>query len=167
MGLGNFRMNVSRWMKNKIKQCDVFSQPVELSYKGQTKYSTFIGGCASLIIIIVMVIYATSLLIALVYRSETRKSKNTIVQDLSDSPPVYNVDKNNFGIFHLYRNSFSDPVYDESYFNVRYYQVITTVNDEGMIVDEITEYGHEHCNENFPFSNLDYITRTGLINHIH
>ena len=113
-----------------------------------------------------MVIYTISLFIALSQRSETRKSKNTVIQDLSDSPPVYTVNKDNFGIAHIFRNSLSVPIYDESYLNVRYYQVTRTVNNEGVIVYDKTEYGHDYCNQDFPFSDIDYFHRTGILPHV-
>ena len=88
-----------------------------------------------------MVIYGASLFIALIRRSETRKSKNTIVNDLSKSPPVYEINEENFGLAHIALYNSSIPINDESYFNVRYYQVTETLNDSGIFRGEV-EYNH-------------------------
>ena len=127
--------------RNRVKSLDSFSQPIELSYKGDTKYSTFIGGLTTIFILLIMVIYGASLFIALIRRSETRKSKNTIVNDLSKSPPVYEINEENFGLAHIALYNSSIPINDESYFNVRYYQVTETLNDSGIFRGEV-EYNH-------------------------
>ena len=152
-----------KWTKEKVKCLDSFSQPIQLSYKGDTKYSTFMGGVSTIIILMIMLIYSISLLIALVERSETRKSKNTIVNDLSSSPPIYNIDEHNFGLAHLFREQ-DVPFNDESYVNVRYYQVTQTLVSGNTIYNR-TEYDHTYCYDDFPFSDQEYMIKTGLINH--
>ena len=41
------------FMKATIKSCDMFGLPVSLTYRGESRFKTAIGGCTSLIIILV------------------------------------------------------------------------------------------------------------------
>ena len=101
-------------------------------------------------------------MIALTERSETRKSKNTIVNDLTKSPPVYKINQENFGLGHLVRENSSDPFHDESYFNIRYYQVTVTLQDSGIIDYNRTEYNHDFCGDNYPFTDVEFAVSSGL-----
>ena len=91
-----------------------------------------------------MVSYAMYLISALFQRSETRKNKNTIVNDLTESPAVYKINQQNFGLAHLIRLNSSTNFNDESYFNVRYKQVVLTLLDSGIVERNDTEYSHDY-----------------------
>ena len=112
-----------------------------------------------------MLVYGISLFIALFERSETRKSKNTIVNDLSQSDIVYDINEVNFNLAHMFRRNAIFPMDDDSYLNVKYYQVSQSLNAIGSTELNSTEYGYTLCNESAGLSNIDYLVRTGLINH--
>ena len=45
-------------VKAIIKGCDMFGLPVALTYKGEGKFKTAIGGCVSMVIILATIVYA-------------------------------------------------------------------------------------------------------------
>ena len=111
-------------------------------------------------------IYAISLSIILFEKSDSRKSKNTVVKDLSVSSALYSINKENFGLAHLIRENSSIPFNDESYVNVRYYQVTQTI-DSGVIQTSEVEYNHDNCSQDNPFSDIPYVINTGLLTTLH
>lgn len=46
-------------MKNAIESIDLFAQPVTLTYRGKREFSTVLGGCLSLVIILAFTTYAS------------------------------------------------------------------------------------------------------------
>ena len=160
-------LSIMQWIKNKIKSFDSFSESVELSYIGDTKYTTFVGGCTTLTIMLLIVAYGISLSITLFGRGETRTSKNTIFKDLSDSPPTYILNRQNFGLAHAFRVNLTNSVYDESYFNVRYYQVVRTLDESNSFVHNITEYHTELCDDDYPFEDIEFLDRSGLRDNVY
>ena len=63
---------------------DTFGEPVTLSYKGETKYTTSLGATITLIIYIIIAIYAGYLLYLFFMDVSTETQSDTIFLQLND-----------------------------------------------------------------------------------
>ena len=80
-----------------IKRFDLFSQKIMLTYKGESSFSTFLGGFTSLIILGIVWIYSIFLLQIMLNRQNSNNSKSTSVVDLvANSQPYYKQRKYSF-----------------------------------------------------------------------
>ena len=66
-----------------IRKCDLFSQKIMFTYKGEPSFSTFLGGFVSVAIFIVVGVYFGFLMQAMITRSNSNNSKSTEVIDLT------------------------------------------------------------------------------------
>ena len=64
---------------------------------------------------------------------------------------------------HVFRVNRIDSFYDESYFNVRYYQIERTLDQAtNSPIFNTSEYQIELCGDNYPFDNIEFLDRSGL-----
>ena len=63
---------------------------------------------------------------------------------------------------HAFRVNLTDSFYDESYFNIRYYQVVRTIEESYSLEYDKIEYHAELCGDNYPFENIEFLDRSGL-----
>ena len=57
--------------KRLIKSSDIFARKIMFTYKGRDKFSTMIGGCTSIMIIITILVYLIILLNVMVNKNST------------------------------------------------------------------------------------------------
>ena len=72
-----------RSIYRSIKKFDLFSQRIMLTYKGESSFSTLLGGVASLIIMAVVWVYAFFLFQTMINRGNSNNSKSSAFVDLS------------------------------------------------------------------------------------
>ena len=66
-----------------VKKFDLFSQRIMFTYKGDSSFSTFLGGFVSLIIFTVIGIYSAFLIQVMMNRGDSNNSLSTEVVDLT------------------------------------------------------------------------------------
>ena len=92
---------------NSIRGLDFFAVPVQLTYKGQKSFNTLLGGCCSLLIILVFLTYAiidlhelikNPILTGVNYEYYTPRAENTKKYDIltNDFTMAYLVDHTHF-----------------------------------------------------------------------
>ena len=82
MTIAQIAARVGGTIHNTVKKFDLFSQKIMFTYKGDTSFSTFLGGFVSLIIFSIICIYSVFLLQVMVNRENSNSSKSTEVVDL-------------------------------------------------------------------------------------
>ena len=70
-------------VQNMVKKFDLFSQRIMFTYKGDSSFSTFLGGFVSLIIFTVIGIYSAFLIQVMMSRGDSNNSLSTEVVDLT------------------------------------------------------------------------------------
>ena len=80
---------------NAVRNLDLFAVPVSLTYKGRSKFSTLLGGCFSLIIILVFLVYAVWLLQDLIFNPILKSNAELIYFSNSDNTEAYNITTRN------------------------------------------------------------------------
>ena len=75
--------NIFALLWKTITRFDLFSQKIQLTYKGESSFSTFLGGFVSIIIFTIVGIYSGFLLQVMTNRQNANNSKSTAVVDLN------------------------------------------------------------------------------------
>ena len=83
MKLINYSFKFGGIVRNTVKKFDFFSQRIMFTYKGETSFSTFIGGFISLLILAIIAIYSGYLVQVIVSRQNSNNSLSTEVVDLT------------------------------------------------------------------------------------
>ena len=78
-------------MKEFLRDVDLFAVPVSLKYRGKSKFGTQVGGCLSLLIILLFSVYSGYTLYEMIVNPALQN--NTIQQYFSnsDNTDVYNI----------------------------------------------------------------------------
>ena len=72
-----------------VRRFDLFSQKIMFTYKGESSFSTFLGGFISLIILAIVTAYTGVLMQTMVNRQSSNNSLSTEVVNLSTDDKVY------------------------------------------------------------------------------
>ena len=72
-----------------VRKCDLFSQRIMFTYKGEPSFSTFLGGFVSIAILTVIGVYFGFLMQVMINRSNSNNSKSTEVIDLTTHDENY------------------------------------------------------------------------------
>lgn len=74
-----------------MRSLDFFAVPVSLTYKGQKSFKTFVGGCISLLLLIVCVTHATISLYVYITDPKLSNSSETIYFSQAENNETYNI----------------------------------------------------------------------------
>ena len=75
--------------KQIVKKFDLFSQNIMFTYKGESSFSTFLGGFVSLIILTIVAVYTGFLMQVMVNKQNSNNSLSTEVVDLTTHDENY------------------------------------------------------------------------------
>ena len=78
--------------KRAVTKFDLFSQKIMLTYKGQSSFSTFIGGITSICILSLIAVYASFLFQTMINRQNSNNTLSTEVVDLITDDQDYYLD---------------------------------------------------------------------------
>ena len=70
-------------VQKTVRKFDLFSQRIMFTYKGDSSFSTFLGGFISLVIFTVIGVYSAFLIQVMINRSNSNNSLSTEVVDLT------------------------------------------------------------------------------------
>ena len=78
-----------------LRKIDLFAVPISLTYKGEKKFSTRIGGCLSLILLLGFVAYSIVTLYDLINNPYLQENPETLYHSILENTEAYNVTTNN------------------------------------------------------------------------
>lgn len=104
--------------KDSIRSRDMFPSKVELTYKGNTNFTTLFGGLVSLIIKIIVILYAVYLMFVIFRRTNSSKSVNRLVRDRTYDTTKHYLGRNNFSFAVKLAGIKPDLVFDKTYFDL-------------------------------------------------
>lgn len=108
----------TNWIKNKVKDADLFPSTVKFTFNGETEFKTLYGGLVSLMIKTVVIIYAISLTVSIFTKSGTSKSVNKLVRDLSYDKTKHFIGKSTFAFGIKLIGPNPELLLDKTYFNL-------------------------------------------------
>ena len=118
-----------RWVNNNVKENDLYSRKISLTYKGKNEMSTLIGGVISMAIKIIIFTFFISHLILVFGYGETRTATKQILKNYINDQTQFKLMQGNFDIGVAYvsltngsvdENLLTDP----TYFNVTFSHAI-------------------------------------------
>jgi hypothetical protein len=107
-----------KWVKDKIKGMDSFPQSVQISFNGDTQFTTILGGLVSIIIKIVTFLYFILLISNIFKRGNSSKSFNKIVKDITYDSTKHYIGKGTFAFAFKLIGPTPDILFDPTYFEV-------------------------------------------------
>ena len=84
-----FALWLGRTAYRSIKKFDLFSQKIMFTYKGESSFSTFLGGLVSFIIFTLIWVYSVIQFQVMINRQNSNNSKSTAVVDLITQDEFY------------------------------------------------------------------------------
>jgi hypothetical protein len=152
--VGMFRRSF-KWVKDKIKARDMFAIPVSLNFEGESQFRTGIGGCTTIVILLLLLAYASLLLKSVINKENSNVTKNSVQSDLTYDTTKYNVGKHgfNFGVALVHSNG-TDISTDQSLVTMSMSQVTFKASTGGGFSDQTTDINFQLCTAD-SFSNLN------------
>ena len=165
MGFRTIIDSIKSYSHSKVKDCDLFSQNIQLTYKGNDKFTTFFGGVVSIFIMALLFVYGISLFVIMFNREDSSKSKSTEYRNLREyDHDIYPYEKG-FRFTVSLTNVISQPIpLNPSLFTLEIYQG-TYYNDGTSVQFTETSLGYEVCDLEKELPGVDYdISRAALAN---
>ena len=134
---------------------DMYGRSIAFTYKGREKYNTWIGTLATIIISIIMILYAQLLLNILINEGDTSKATNSLVRDLFlDKEDLY-INNTAFTFAFTVQDEDGTVYTDESYVTYEIFQQRGIRDGGGGYNFTTTEFNWSQCGtELFPYENL-------------
>ena len=130
-----------------VKKCDSYPQPITLNFKGLNTYQTFLGGCVSIFIALMMTFYSIILVKNLIMRQNSNNSLNRIfvdrANDLNDYYPYREGFR--FGVAFNLRNRYVPIEVDESKITFRFIKFNASFRSDGTMLYNATTVGSVRC----------------------
>lgn len=157
-------MKLLSWMRKKIRDTDMFSKSVQLSYKGKTSFKTTFGGVVSILIKILLTLYGILLFKEVVTKGNTTKSVTNIVKDLTKDTTKHYISKGTFAFAVKLQGLYPERMLDPTYFKFEISQVKYTrsTNGDGAINESFVDIPYELWGDNFPFVEKEVYDRVEL-----
>lgn len=95
MGDSNIRKGYDLVTKG-LRTCDIFGLPITLKYNGEDTYTTPVGGCTSVIVILFLAVYSITQLVAMFGRQKDNVSTVILQTDLSKDQNILNIEHTDF-----------------------------------------------------------------------
>ena len=147
------------FLKNGLKEFDMFGKPISLFFYGKKKYNSSIGGCLTLSMVILILILSNNLLTSIIYRTEVYL---TTRDQIETSPPKISF-KNRFAINVDPSSTYTFLRNKTKYFDVLIGYGTWSLNSTGQYVLETTYYNLTFCNEShFPMFTSQQFQNLGL-----
>ena len=112
---GNSFSKTMLYIRNCFKYFDLYGKPVTLTYKGNEKFKTFLGGFISFWILILVFSYMIILLRVITKKSGTSQSKNSLKRTLNYDTEVHHIYRHGFDFSFILESDDTDYLLDPSY----------------------------------------------------
>ena len=134
-----FMAMLGNTMRGGVTSLDQFSNKIVFTYNGKSKFKTFIGGCYSIGMFMIIVAYAYILGNIMLNRSRSNISISTEIVDLSNNPKVHYPGLNGFSFAFAISDSYG-TIYelDDSLYTVKWEQ-ITFSRTNGTVHSYVSE----------------------------
>ena len=148
-----------------IKGFDMYGKDIVLTYEGDDKYRTHVGGFASIVVKGVIITYIIYLFYVMFTKRDTSVSVSSLVNDVSKDVEILKPGQKGFDFAFSYTASEVDYLNDPTYFEFSMRQVEQEwLNTTGAssINRNKTGIPYEKCGENFSHDDQDQVKRLGI-----
>ena len=114
------------YTSSSIRSIDIFPADIKLNYKGKEKFKTLFGGWATLVIFVIMVVYAVFLTNQVINKRGSNTTLSTKIKDLQNNPEEHQPGLGSFKLILGFGDSSREIFYNESYYRIEMYQGINS-----------------------------------------
>ena len=148
-----------RYIKNSLREVDMFGKSISLFFYGKKNYNSSIGGFLTISMIVLILILSNSLLTSIIYRTEVYFTTNDQIATL---PPKISF-KNRFAIHIDPLSTYTHLPQKKKYFDIMFGYGTWFLNSTNQYVLETTYYNLTNCNEShFPMLSKQQFQNSGL-----
>jgi mRNA-degrading endonuclease RelE of RelBE toxin-antitoxin system len=149
-----------------VRSFDMYGKDIVLTYKGDDKYRTHIGGFASIMVGVVILVYIVFLFQVMFTKGDTNYSKTSLYNDLVNNEEILHPAKDKFDFAFSFTASGVDYLSDPTYFSFEINQVEQTWTTSGATPTtnrvktpiSYTKWGYEYFNHD----KLSDVSRLGI-----
>ena len=109
-------MRRKNYCDHLLKDIDIYSRPIQLTYKGRETFKSSIGGFISLLVLFCLISISAYRVNDMLRGTLTVVSKNTIVTMSNSYVPPENISAKNITVAFMLSTFFADATYDEPYY---------------------------------------------------
>ena len=122
MKFKEFINKTTHWTVNFIKNTDRFGKHITLNFEGKGIFQTTIGGSATILLSILLIVYSSILLKQMINRENSIINANTKIKNLIYDPTKYNLEDYLFAFGIYAEGAYGSTVFDPNYFDLKIYQ---------------------------------------------
>ena len=148
-----------------IRSFDMYGKNIVLTYKGDDKYRTHVGGFASIVVGAVIFSYIIYLFFVMLTKGNTNISVSSILNDVSNDVEILKPGKDKFDFAFSYTASGVDYLADSTYFSFSMRQVEqqwVNLTGTSSLQRSKTDIPFEKCGGNFSHDDQEEIIRLGI-----
>ena len=154
--------NCGNWIGQKINGADSYSSTVQMTFNGKTEFTTFYGGCVSILIKVIIWLYAGLLVTRILSRSDSQKSASTMIKDLTYETEKHYIGKDTFAFAVKLTGPNPELLLDTSYFRFSVNNAKYSRDASYGLTKTVVPIEMEPCGDNFPSVEKDVYDRRGL-----
>ena len=148
-----------------IRDLDMYGKDIVLTYEGDDKYRTHVGGLASIFVKGILVIYVTYLFYVMFTKGDSSVSVSTLINDVTKDVEILKPAKDGFDFAFSYTGSGVDYLIDPTYFEFtiqQVEQVWTNGTGTSSTSRNRTDIPYAKCGNNFAHGDQDEVRILGI-----
>ncbi|CAI2387840.1 unnamed protein product [Moneuplotes crassus] len=151
---------------DKIKSIDMYGKDISLTYDGDDKYRTYIGGVSSLFVGSIIITYVVYLFYIMFYKQDTSVATTGSINDIFNDVKVHKPAQNKFDFAISLVANGVDYIQDTTAFTVELNQVVQewdSTSQDASFTRTKTPLTFEKCGTtNFNYDNVAEVQRIGI-----
>jgi len=159
------KLSLMEYFMSFIKGADMYGNDIVLTYNGDSKHRTHIGGITTVFVSALILTYVIYLFYIMFTKRSTNISSSFLFNDVTKDVEILKPGKKGFDFAFQFNAGGIDYLIDESYFTFKLTQVEQVwVNSTGSAAtDRVkTNIPYEICNGNFLHPDQDEVHRYGI-----
>ena len=156
---------LTKWV-NKIKDVDMYGKNIQMTYNGNDKYRTYIGGVASIFVSLIIITYVIYLFYVMFKKQDTNVTTNSAVDDIFDKVKIHQPGLLDFDFALSFEANGIDYMQDLTAFKVEMNQVVQEWNSSSTNASfnrTKTPIDFTLCGKtNFKYGNQNEVERIGV-----
>ncbi|CAI2386528.1 unnamed protein product [Moneuplotes crassus] len=162
----NFKKSLFRKLLARVKSIDMYGKNISLTYDGDDKYRTYIGGVSSIFVGSIIITYVVYLFYIMLYKHDTNISTTSSIDDIFNEVNIHKPGESKFDFAISFIANGVDYMQDPTAFTIDFNQVIqewNSTSEDASFTRTKTPITLEKCGTtNFKFNNQAEVKRIGV-----
>lgn len=155
---------IGKNIAHSVRKVDLYGKSISIMYRGDDKFKTYLGGIASVIIFLFLVIYSSFLLDVMRKKSTIIFNTTAVIRDLTKDFTNHYLAKHEFAFAVEWTGSMNNLLHpdDNSIVELEIYQHVDTAIGNGKFSSSKVKLDYELCGNKFPYFNQTLINHFGI-----